>query len=285
MTANFVARQLNFTMTRGWGEGDTATSEFFRPEETFAERFDTMLGEIVALGFSAIDLWASHLSPSWATERQIREAAEILARRRLSVSSLAFYVPNDLAVIDRAAAIAKACGTRIIGGGCRDGVLEGNRREFLAALEKHDLIFGFENHPEKSVEELLAKIGDAVGGRIGLAVDTGWFGSNRCDAPDAIRRLSNRIVHVHLKDVLDPSVQSGHKDIRESAPDRNPTLKDMGHETCVLGDGVVGIRQCVAALKEIGYKGGISIEHEPEDRNPLPDVKLSLARLNQWLAE
>jgi len=59
----------------------------------------------------------------------------------------------------------------------------------------------------------------------------------------------------------------------------------MGHETCVLGDGVVGIRQCVAALKEIGYKGGISIEHEPEDRNPLPDVKLSLARLNQWLAE
>jgi len=285
MTANFVARQLNYHMTRGWGEGDTATTEFFRPEETFAGRFDAMLGEIADLGFSAIDLWAAHLNPAWATPRQIGEAGALLARRGLSVSSLAFYVSNDLAVLGKIAVIAKACGTRIIGGGCMKGVLEEQRSEFIEILGRHDLIFGFENHPEKSPEELLEKIGDSAGGRIGLAIDTGWFGSNRCDAADAIRKLAGRIVHVHLKDVLEPHVRSGHKDIRESVPDRDPTLKDMGHETCALGDGVVGIRECVLALKETGYSGGISIEHEPEDHNPLADVKLSLSRLRKWLAE
>ncbi len=285
MTANFVARQLNYSMTQGWGEGDTATSEYFRPEETFAERFDAMLAEITPLGFTAIDLWTAHLNPVWATERQIREAGEILARRGLTVSSLAFYVPDDLTVLDKVAAIAKACGTRILGGGCMAGVLEDQRDAFVRALDKHDLIFGFENHPEKSAAEILARIGDSASGRIGLAVDTGWFGSNHCDAPATIRQLGDRIVHVHLKDVLEPHIQSEHADIREAAPDHNPTLKAMGHETCILGDGVVGIPQCIAALKEVGYTGGLSIEHEPEDHDPIPDVVTSLSRLNQWLAE
>jgi len=283
MTANFVARELNYHMTRGWGEGDSAVSQYFRTEETFAGRFDAMLGEITPLGFKAVDLWGAHLNPDWATPRQIEQAAAILSKRGLTVSSLAFWLPADLGKLDKIADIAKALGVRIIGGGCAPEVLGAKRSEFIKALEKHDLVYGYENHPEKSADDLLAKVGDDAGGRIGVTIDTGWFGTYRCSAPDAIRQLAGRLVHVHLKDICEPHIASGHKDIRESAPGKNPTLKEMGHETCALGEGVVDVEGCVAALKATGYKGGISIEHEPEDHNPLEDVKLGYGRLQKWL--
>jgi L-ribulose-5-phosphate 3-epimerase len=282
MTANFVARELNYRMTRGWGEGERATTEYFRPEPTFEERFSVMLDEIVPLGFTAIDLWTAHLSPAWATPTQIRQAAAALAARGMTVTSLAHYVSEDLSQFDRLKAIASAVGTRIIGGGCA-GILLGSRRsELIDALEKYDLVLGFENHPEKSAGELLEKIGDDADGRIGVAIDTGWFGTQRHSAANAIRQLKGRIVHVHLKDVFEPEVRSAEQDIRQG---QLVTLKDIGHETCTLGDGCVGIEDCVAALKQIGYTGGLSIEHEPENHSPMEDVAISLRRLRTWLAQ
>lgn len=282
MTANFVARQLNYSMTKGWWEGDQSVNKYFQPEDTFAERFDAMLGEITPLGFTAIDLWVAHLNPDWATQRQIEEAAAILKDRGLSVSSLAIGIPDDLSKLEQTAAIAEAVGTRILGGSCGAGLLENRRDEVLAALEKYDLIFGYENHPERGAAEMLGKIGSPCDGRIGVTLDTGWFGTYGTDAATAIRELGDRLVHIHLKDIFEPHVRSEHEDIRVAA-DVNPTLKDMGHETCALGDGVVGIERCVIALKETGYTGGISVEHEPEDHSPIEDVKLGLARLNAWL--
>jgi len=284
MTANFVARELGYSMTKGWWEGDQAVSRFFQPEESFAERFDAMLGEITALGFSAIDLWVAHLNPDWATPRQIEEAAAILKKRGLSVSSLAIGIPDDLGKIEAISHIARAVDTRILGGGCPPGVLENQREDLLLALEKYDLIFGYENHPEKNASELLVKIGPPCDGRIGVTIDTGWFGTYGTSAPDAIRELGDRLVHVHLKDIFEPHRSSDHHDIRVPTT-TNPTLKDMGHETCALGEGVVGIEDCVAALKAIGYQGGISIEHEPEDHNPLEDIRLGLSRLQNWLGK
>jgi sugar phosphate isomerase/epimerase len=117
----------------------------------------------------------------------------------------------------------------------------------------------------------LEKIGEDNDGRIGIALDTGWFATQQYDAAEAIKRLSRRIVHVHLKDIRRPEKGDG------------PTLKAAGHETCALGDGVVPIEQCVNALRTLGYQGGLSIEHEPEDHNPLPEVQASLERLKGWM--
>ena len=41
MTANYVARQLDYHMTQGWMEGDDATNAYFRPLATYAERFES----------------------------------------------------------------------------------------------------------------------------------------------------------------------------------------------------------------------------------------------------
>ena len=43
MSANYVARQLNYHMTRGWGQGETATNNYFMPLETFPQRFEDLL--------------------------------------------------------------------------------------------------------------------------------------------------------------------------------------------------------------------------------------------------
>ena len=281
MSANFVARELNYRMTKGWGEGNDATENYFRPVETYAERFDAMLAEVKTLGFSAIDIWAAHLSPAWATSHHIEIARELLAKRGLAVASFAYWLADDPAILDKTGEIAAALGCRLIGGGCAPAWLGGKRAEFVKALERHDLVFGYENHPEKTPAEVLEKIGDPAGGRIGVAIDTGWFGTQGYDAAKAVRELAGRLVHVHLKDIREPfKGGASRKDIREGGA---VTLKDIGHETCALGDGVVPIESCVSALKETGYKGGISIEHEPEEHDPTEDVKLSFERLQKWM--
>lgn len=91
MSANFVARELGYRMTRSWMEGDDATQAFFRPEETFADRFGAMLGEVARLGFRAIDIWSAHLHPDWATERQIEDARRLLDRNVLAELQKAGY--------------------------------------------------------------------------------------------------------------------------------------------------------------------------------------------------
>ena len=69
MGANFVARQADYHLTKGWGEGVDTTRAFFEPPETFEARFDALLDEVSALGFRAFDLWTELLNPSWGEWR------------------------------------------------------------------------------------------------------------------------------------------------------------------------------------------------------------------------
>ena len=97
---------------------------------------------------------------------------------------------------------------------------------------------------------------------IGFCVDTGWFGTHNYDAVAALRVLAPRLFHVHLKDVLAPGA----------------------HDTCRYGRGCVPIEACVRTLVDLGYTGGISIEHEPDHYNPNEDVVANLAMVKAWLA-
>ena len=113
-----------------------------------------------------------------------------------------------------------------------------------------------ENHPEKNLTEILAQIG---GGNewLGVCIDTGWLGTQGVNAPETIRACGRLVRHVHIKDV-----------------------KTAGaHETCLLGEGIVDVAGCLAALKAIGYPGVYSWEDEPEDRNPFDFA----VRNRQWI--
>jgi len=103
MSANFVARQLQYNMPLSeWAKGDQATQDYFRPLDTFAERFAALLGEVTAMGFTAIDIWLAHLHPAWATPEHIAVAKEQLAKQGVQVVSLAGGFGNTPEEVERA---------------------------------------------------------------------------------------------------------------------------------------------------------------------------------------
>jgi L-ribulose-5-phosphate 3-epimerase len=261
MSANFVAREVGYDMTGGWGQGDRATNEHFAPIETYPARFDELLAEVRGMGFESMDLWIAHLNPAWATDEHVAVARDLLGRHGLRVSSLAGGFGVTPEEFEATCRIAVAVGTRILGG--MTPLLSQDRASLVSALEEHDLALAIENHPEKTPGEMLEKIGDGAGGRIGTALDTGWYGTQGYDAVKAIEELREHILLIHLKDVESPGE----------------------HVTVRYGQGCVPIEGCVRKLKEIGYGGGISVEHEPEHFDPTEDCKADLDMLKAWLGE
>lgn len=259
MSANFVARQLGYQLTGGWMQGDQAANDFFRPLETFPERFGALLDEISALGFEALDVWSAHLNWNWATAEHLAVAQASLARRKLQVASLAGNFGSTRPEFEAACRMAVALGASCLGG---DTDLLGSDHAFVVTtLQKHGLKFGIENHPEKTARALLAKIGDSGEGTIGAALDTGCFATLGYNAARAVTELADCLVHVHLRDVIAPG----------------------SHDSCRYGQGCVPLEACVRRLHQIGYTGPISIEHNPECFDPTEDCRASLAMLRAWL--
>jgi L-ribulose-5-phosphate 3-epimerase len=261
MTANYVARQINYHMDGGWGQGDKATNEHFKPLDTFGMRFEEYLKDIRAMGFEAMDLWTSILNPTWATYEHIRIAAQLLQQYNLAVISLAGWFGSTAEELEASCKLASALGITILGGST--SMLSKDHALTVATLERYDVKLGLENHPEKTPQELLDKMGDNANGKLGVAVDTGWFGTQGYDAAKALEELAPYLLHVHLKDVLHEGT----------------------HDSCRFGLGVVPIRECVETLKRIDYTGAISIEHEPDFFDPTEDVIADLAMLKAWLNE
>lgn len=260
MTANYVAREIGYHMTKGWMEGDDATNAWFAPIDTYAERFEDLLAEISGLGFTAIDLWLAHLNWRWATEEHIAIASAALRSANLSVSSLAGWFGETREEFASACRLANTLGVSILGGST--GLLNGDHASLAAIAREYGVKLGYENHPERNTAEMYARIGAGNEDVIGFCIDTGWFGTHNYDAVLALREVAPRLFHVHLKDVLLPG----------------------GHETCRYGRGCVPIQACIRALIDLGYAGGISIEHEPEEYNPNDDCVANLAMVKGWLA-
>jgi L-ribulose-5-phosphate 3-epimerase len=252
-TANYVARETGWAM-HGWGDGDRATQERFRPLETYAERLDEILLQVRALGFDTVDIWGAHLGPAWASAEHLAAARESLERHELRVATYATWV--DSSNIERTCELARGLGTHVIGAG-----FSGEPEALVPALREHDVRLAVENHPEQVPAEVLAKI-ERGDGCLATTVDTGWWATQGYDPARAIDELQDRVVHVHLKDV---------RAVGEP------------HETCPWGEGIVDIEACVSALRRGGYDGALVIEHEPEDHDPSEEIGTLRERLEEWL--
>lgn len=258
--ANFVAQQVGYQMTGGWGQGDRAASEYFRPAETFAERFEELLAAVRRLGFSAMDIWTSHISPTWAGEEHLSAACDLLNKHGVSVPSLAGWFGSTAEEFEASCKIASRLGVPVLAGST--SLLEQDRSLVVALLQRYSLRLGLENHPEKNPEELRRRIADGGEGTIGAAVDTGWFATQGYDAVSALSELEEHLFHVHLKDIRAAGA----------------------HETCRYGEGIVPVEECVMALRRLSYRGPISVEHEPESFDPSEDCRASRVMLEAWLA-
>jgi sugar phosphate isomerase/epimerase len=130
-----------------------------------------------------------------------------------------------------------------------------------ALCRESGIRFNIENHPEKSADEILMKIG---GGNewLGVCIDTGWLGTQGVSGPEVIKACAPYVRHTHIKDVK----------------------RAGAHETCLLGEGSAKVSECMSALRAISYKGAYSWEDEPEDRNPFDSARQNLQWIEQHLA-
>ena len=243
MSANYVGTELGYGAADDWGPFDRATNEAFAPIETFAERFESLLTTIATAGYDALDLWMAHLNWTWATPEHVRIARAALDERGLQLVSLAGNFGSTTAELESACRLANDLEVDLLGG--MGTVLRDDRPGAESVLRAHGVRFGYENHPEKSPDQVLELIGDAAD-VLGATVDTGWWATHGYDPGRAVEELRERLFHVHLKDVERPGE----------------------HVTCLHGTGCVDIDGCLDVLLSTGYDGALSVEHEPYDRDP-----------------
>jgi len=242
-TANLVARTTGYKFSlSNWMDQHEKTVA-----ATDAREFNTLCSEIRDAGFSAIELWQAHADPKNFTPAKGKIWREILDSHDLTPIAYGGGLSRETAEI------CSWIGIPLIAGGGHPTDLD----EARALCKEFGVRYGFENHPEKSSAAILSHIGGASDAYLGVAVDTGWLGTQGLDAPAIIRELGEAVFHVHLKDVA----ASG------------------GHETVPLGQGVVNIEGVISALREIGYAGNYSWEDEPEDRDPFAIA----AQMREWI--
>jgi predicted dehydrogenase/sugar phosphate isomerase/epimerase len=269
VTANFVARQIGYRMEQGWTQGDDATNAWFSPLATYEERFEEMLLEIKALGFSSIDLWCAHLHFRWATLQHVEIARNLLGKHGLAVRSYPAWVNGGAAELHAACRICSALDIPLFAGHCE--YFAQDRAAAVAILREHGVAYAIENHPEKSAAEIFARLGNGDEDIVGVALDTGWCATRDWDVLTAIKEFGTRIFAVHLKDVK-----------AKRAEKTGLMFVDMGHETCRLGDGIVPVQVVVGLLRERGFRGPIGIEHEPELFDPREEVREGRERVERW---
>jgi inosose dehydratase len=125
---------------------------------------------------------------------------------------------------------------------------------------------------EHEIEAMLSEFD----GQLSLCVDTGHCAFSGVDAGALLRRYSNRIAHIHLKDV-----QAGvlTKAITAEASFEQAVASGV---FCALGDGDVDLASFVGALREIGYQGWATYEQDrlaTDYSHALGDAERSLEHL------
>lgn len=260
MTANFVAKELNYKDSHDWGTCHQATYEAFHGPH-FSFKFEEMVALAKEMGFDAIELWIAHLDPIHATKEMIERAQYILQQYEMEVVSYTagFGSPG---ITEEEVTLtfdtAKAIGAPVLA----QAFHPENGPIVKRFAEQYGIKMGLENHPEKTPDEVIEKVGP-FSPWIGAAIDTGWFATHGYDVVQAVKELKDHLVHIHLKDI-----------------------KQIGaHDSCTLGDGVVNVKAVLRTLKELDYQGAVTIEHEPHHYDPTDDVVESLNRVKKWWQE
>jgi len=255
VTANLIAEPFGFSGDTDWGKLDAAMVD-----QTTPDSFRAIARHVKHMGFDGIEIYTGHCSYLKRDLKFAKSIRDVCAEAGLPIVAYAggFGQPKGTREdFKRTFAMCKALGANLMAGG-----IAGADWKLCANMLRDDgLVIGYENHPEKSPDEILAKLA-GLEDVIKVTLDTGNLTSKGGDARLAAEKLLPLIVHLHLKDVKAVG----------------------GHDTLALGKGVARVKDALEYVVAHGYGGWASIEHEPFDRNPDPEVAESLRSVRLWLA-
>jgi sugar phosphate isomerase/epimerase len=144
-------------------------------------------------------------------------------------------------------------------------------RDVLPLLEPYVKEYGIKvavhNHgPEDKQFPTPESILEVIGGmdpRVGLCMDVGHTARTGDDVVESIRKAGARLLDMHVKDLAN--------------------LKDKDSQVPV-GDGKMPIPAIFRELKRMNYAGGVMLEYEIDESNPIPGMLKSFAYMRGVLA-
>lgn len=92
--------------------------------------------------------------------------------------------------------------------------------------------------------------------RCGLCMDIGHSARTGVDIVESVRQAGSRLLSMHTKDLADATAKGSQ---------------------CDVGDGVLPIVGLFKQLHKMNYTGGVMLEYEIHDTDPLPGMQKSLA--------
>jgi sugar phosphate isomerase/epimerase len=138
--------------------------------------------------------------------------------------------------------------------------LEKYVQEYNIKLAVHN--HGTEDKIFPSPQDVL-KIVKNLDPRVGCCVDIGHTVRTGVDLIDTIRTVGSRLLDMHVKDLADFSSRDSQ---------------------VVVGEGMIPIAQLFKTLKAMNYHGGIMLEYEIDEDNPLPGMQRSFSYMRGVLA-
>ena len=268
--------------------------------ESFRKSFEESVKKAASLGIDGLQMYANTETVfAEMTKAQMKEVKKIIDGEGMAVSALCgdfgcdMYYTRDRALIDREKKImelAKEFGTDVVtthigvvsdDETCRqyESMLEVCRElaEFADSLQGH---FAVETGPEKAV--LLKGFLDKLNSRgVAAILDAAHLVMCAGDGPvQAVYTLKDYIVHTHAKD----GIQLKPFDTRRMYCPQHYGLEAIGWDNIKetpLGEGNVPWEKYLAALKEIGYDGYLTIERECGE-TPENDIALAVNFLKKF---
>lgn len=155
-------------------------------------------------------------------------------------------------------------------------------KELGAQAKDKGIKIAIEMHPGQVVynTHTLLRLRDIVGPHLGANFDPSHLFYQGMDPPWVVRHLGKDCVfHVHAKDTrVDPheTALTGGIDMR---PMENVTERSWAYRTLGFGHDELWWRTFISALREVGYDGSLSIEHE----DPVMSAKEGIEKSVEFL--
>ncbi len=177
----------------------------------------------------------------------------ILAKNKIQAVAMGVIgIPKDEDAARKVFNFAKELGIKVINTESTDAI-----DTIEKMVKEYDIKVGYHNHPRRPNDEnykvwdpnYILELTKGRDPRIGSCADMGHWTNSGLSAAECIRLLKDRVVSSHIKEIA-----------------------KGGSAVVPAGTGRANLAEALKALREVKFDGPISIEHEANWNDNLPDV-------------